>query len=422
MIPRRKQQLVFLGIGLLAGAALPLAYFLPVEMNLRERLGKERAALESLRKTSEATQQQLEGKVTDAERHTRQAEGMTATLRAQVEEMGAALLDARSGATARTAPRPATRPATAVGADSLPGFPRYRFLAIDPVLRTLDWKALGESYSKMPSLFDQLAQELEEGKPASQLSKSVLQQVQRQEAALGAAAAALARGGVRASSTRGALLHPAVLANSVAAALQVANRPVSGTQSTEIGKLVGSYSKSDERRRSAVDPRTQVFLSSVVGEARARREFLRELWALLTPEQIAVLRPSGLVTGRMQLDLFGEGQIWVGVAQGVEFRRRADLQSKVRAWVMRNGRIPAESLDAAREIVDEWVAALPDDFVEYPANAFTRVGMLDGEHVTECADRVSALLDSLVTRMQLPDDAAARLRGVQSTFVPVLAE
>jgi hypothetical protein len=158
-----------------------------------------------------------------------------------------------------------------------------------------------------------------------------------------------------------------------------------------------------------------IALRRLVDEAELKRTFLDAVFALLTDAQGEALRPAA-ARGRVAVDLFSEGLVWVGRAQPIAYRDAAHLAELIGTRIV--GDVDAPARARTRPIVDAWVAGLPDDLLAHEPDELDRMGMIDAALATRWGRATAGLVERLLRDADLDERATSHLHDLGGALVP----
>ncbi len=348
-------------------------------------------------------------------------------------ELGAARRDAQrvareaeaAAAAAAAAPPPAPEAATDVAAAEeeetwrtrVGRYPAFAFEDggehIHDALAEIDWGSVAEHMSAMVPLIDEIAGALAAGRPPS---PEALGATQQHNGPLVVAALRLQQEGVPGTGPNGSFTHPAFMTNAIAANLEALGLALDANQMRRLGDIGADYERRDRERLAAYADATPQ-IRKLADEAQEKGAFFEAALGVLRADQRTALVPEA-ARGRVALDLFSEGLVWVGRAQPLRFRDPAHLTELVEAQFIAH--VDPAARDAAHRVVADWVAALPSAVTEREPDALEQNGILVASHVTTCALHVAQLVETLLRDVAVGDEAAQRLRAVGGTVVPLL--
>ncbi len=308
----------------------------------------------------------------------------------------------------------ATAPAEAPGATDT-GYPAFRPEGVAEALADVDWEVIATSMSNMPPLIDELAAALADGRPQNELPAETIGAIQRHNGPLVAAGMKLAQAKVAGEAVNSAFTHPGFMSNAMAATLDAVELPLSDEQRAALERITLDYSTRESRRLEAYDDSTYA-LEKFVDESALKGAYFAEVYRVLTDEQHDTIRPES-VRGRTQLDIFGHSLLWSGRAGPLVVNGRDDLAGHVGRWIGRRAGIAEDLRPRAMELIEAWVADLPDAFIARQSDALVASGMMHVEHVEESGAHVLELLRTFDTELDLDDAGRTRLRAVPGTVV-----
>ncbi len=379
------------------------------------------AALE----TATAENEHLTEKLDDAQNRFRSAERDLASVRRELATTLAANTASNTAAAApadalETAPVDPTDPAdtTAESGDwrvRVENYPLVRVAnedaVVDEALQDIEWTSVAEHMSAMVPLLEQVVESLGSGTP---LSGETQAGIQVHNGHLVVAAVKLMNKKVPGTGANGSFTHPAVMANMIAGNLEALGMPLDKRQNELLAKAARDFTRRDTTRLAAYTDET-LQIRRLLEESLLKGEFFDEAFRILSTEQHDALRPEP-TRGRCSVDLHSQGLVWAGRVAGVDFRDRDHLTQLVEARIVSS--MPEESRGSARQIIGDWVQALPTELIDEPMDAFGKRGWIPVTRVEACAGHVLRLAESLLRDGDLDERAANELRTFGGTIVP----
>ncbi|MHC4847109.1 MAG: hypothetical protein ACYTEG_01495 [Planctomycetota bacterium] len=315
--------------------------------------------------------------------------------------------------TAAAKPEPEPEAAPAIEAES-GSAPRFVFKGQEDMLKSIDWKVMGEALNAMPALLH----ELREAMSASPIDRPRLLEVsgkiQRWNGPLLSQAAQMEKANLSGTGTNGIWTHPILVVNQVYATLAVSEHKMTEAQIPQL-QQIGDRFREAEARRVAAETDAMFGVEKVLAETALRDELFTAIDGMLTPEQQDVLHPEES-RGYTTADMFSSAILWNTLIHPVQFSARSDLAMQIANVVIANEKVPAPHHDAVRAVVTEWTNALPDALLTEPQTAAVGIRIMRVAHITQCAKQVLKLRKELANRV--PDDGfQARMKGGKGVIV-----
>jgi len=280
--------------------------------------------------------------------------------------------------------------------------PRFVFEGQEEMLKSIDWKIMGETLNKMPSLLHEL-REVVSTEPLDQARfLETAGKVQALNGPLLGFASKMGNTDLSGTGTNGVWTHPVLVVNQVYATLAASEHKMTEAQVPQLQQIGDRYKEAEARRVASYTEDT-FGLAKVIEETALRDELFAAIDGILTPEQQNVLHPDGS-RGYTAADLFSSALLWNTLVQPVAFRARADLGSQIANMIISAEKVPNANADAVRAVVAEWAAALPDALLKEPhTTAVEMVRIMRVSHITACAKQSLKLRKELARRV--PNEA-----------------
>jgi len=235
--------------------------------------------------------------------------------------------------------------------------PPFQFPEYYAALATVDWDDLGKHIAKIIPLLAEIHGDRRGGRS---LKPETVGQMQAHNGALVAIVGPLEES-FPGGAANSALTHPAFAATMAAALCHTLDVPLTAAQITALDRAAKDASEAVARAVKGSEER-EFYLESLIEETGAKLEFVTALYALLTPEQRALLARDE-VRGRIGYDLFSPSQIWVGVVETGTFSAGTDVGAVIASGLTRELRLDPNGRDALQKVVNEWFADLPEDYL-----------------------------------------------------------
>lgn len=290
----------------------------------------------------------------------------------------------------------------------------YAFRGLERALSTMDWGQAGEAVSHMTPLLAAWGKSISAGQPGAMPAG----EIQRWNGPLVNVAVAAANAKVPGTGINGAFTHPAIIVNLVHVTLAEAGRPLSATQAQRLGELGERYVEDDARRLAAY-PGGTFALRKTIDEARLKDRLFADIDLLLDAEQQDVLHPEA-VRGRLALDLFSSGVIWLTIAQPLTAASRDGLAAALAKQAMRHFGVAAAQQPALEDAAAHWARGLDEAWLRAPGDALDRAGRVHVSRVYTAAEHQLAFFQLLVQKLPDDSDLAAKVREETSIAYPAL--
>ncbi len=184
---------------------------------------------------------------------------------------------------AEAEPTPA-KPPDLVPATGSVAFDDPRYAA---ALASVDWRLVGDTTRDMGPLLAQLMQRLAAGE---EMPLDLVAKVSKLNANLIDQLPELMKAKLPGYGPNGTFTHPLVVANSLASTLASSGMPLNDAQRAAIDGLVRVFSAENE---SAAAQERDFSLEQLAAEAELKDRFYHELSTRLTPDQMAIMFPTG---------------------------------------------------------------------------------------------------------------------------------
>lgn len=335
-----------------------------------------------------------------------------------LQEENAQLAKAAEEAAARAAQPPAT-PAPAPGKEAPAGAPesaagqRFAFEGLSDKLKGLDWKGAGVAVSRLTPLLEELAAALAQGKPPP----PSVADLQTYNAPLARLALTLRQQGLEGTGANGTFTHPAVVVNLVYEALREAGVPLDAAQEQAVADLGLRFLEEDRRRLASYTESTLGF-RRVVEETDLKDRFFRDLGALLTDRQNAVLHPAS-ARDRVAVDTFSSGVVWAQLRKHVPFRALEDLRASFVRETMTGLGLNDTARPALDQLAAEWAAGFPPGFLEEAPDSLAAQGMEKLDRVRTLASRQLQWMEAIPARVALTPEQRKALFNELTLLVPL---
>jgi len=295
-----------------------------------------------------------------------------------------------------------------------PSKPRFVFDGQSAVLEEIDWKVMGESTAHLQPLLGKLTDALREGRNIMEMTEEI-GSIQRWNGPLVTQALKMQNSGLSGIGTNGAFTHPSIVVNQVYATLRELGTPLNEQQERALADLGTRFIEAEARRVAAYDD-TTFRAKQMLEEALLKEDLYAKIDRILTEAQREALHPAA-VRGVMKADFFSSGIIWLQVARPVSFADRNGLAERLAPEIVRGERLAPEHAATVKAVVTEWVAGLPDAFLEKPYSAEVERSFLKVDHVIDSARRCLDLRERLART--IGDEAATKnLRQGAGVIVP----
>lgn len=281
-------------------------------------------------------------------------------------------------------------------------------------LKDVDWETIGTNLSQMTPLIRDIVRSIHARTPASPEAVGKLQQL---NGPLLTAALKLDQE-VPGVGVNGKFTDPAFMVNAMISALAAAALPLDDAQTRNLVATARRYMEEDHRRRAGYDDLTFT-LRKLHEEAELKDRFFADAHALLTAEQREAISPEE-TDGRLRLALFSTSILYAPRTKVEHYRTEDQLAEIMLAASADILRIGEDDRDAARGVVKEWIAVMPEELKDWESNDLDIRGMVHTSRVTAWARQEHVLLTDLIVRLEILDEARrARARGVEYVLVPV---
>ncbi len=150
--------------------------------------------------------------------------------------------------------------------------------------------------------------------------------------------------------------------------------------------------------------------------------------ARLAVPTLAALRPSRApsrvvpeeTAGRLRLALFSTSILYAPRTKIEHYRTADQLTEIMLAASVDVLKIVEEDRAAAKTIVADWLAAMPEELTGWETNDLDVRGMVHTTRVTAWARQIHVLMTDLLVRLELVDEERrGRARGMEFVLVPV---
>ncbi|MCA8911425.1 MAG: hypothetical protein KDB82_06955 [Planctomycetes bacterium] len=220
-------------------------------------------------------------------------------------------------------------------------------------VRETDWNDLGEAYVKMIPLLKELAASMAEGKTPDPETR---QKIQSENQRLIAYYAKVIKKLPTNAAMNGEFTHPINMVNILAGQLAEAGMPLSDDQKKQLAALGDRYDERWDALQKGYDDKTWM-LQKLYDEADLKQWFYDEVFKVTTTDQKDIAIPVE-VRGMVGLDLYSPGLMLQGNIRPLKSNDLASLKQNLKTSVTNATTIPAETLDGAEYIFDDWLNAL----------------------------------------------------------------
>jgi len=303
------------------------------------------------------------------------------------------------------------------GAETRIEGPRFVYGGMVEALNGLDWDVIGDSMSKMPPVLARLSQALAEGKKIEDLADEI-GLIQQLNGPLVAEALKMSKSGISGTGLNGIFTHPSVMANMFHAALTKAGMPLTEEQEQLVYEIGLRYTEEDRQRLAGYDEGA-LGMEKLVGEADLRDRFFAEVYASLTPEQRARIRPEG-VKGLTNVDLFSTGVLFGPLKRPLPFRDREDLEARVVARAMGKLELDEASKTVVQDAVRRWADSMPAGYLDVPLPAGGPLAQHSADRMRIAAQSQAKLMRELANRLDLNEEQLRGLQAEVGVIVPYL--
>lgn len=292
--------------------------------------------------------------------------------------------------------------------------PQFVFEGQEDMLKSIDWKLMGEALNAMPALLH----ELREAMSATPVDRARLLEVsgkiQQWNGPLLGQAAKMEKANLSGTGTNGIWTHPVLVVNEVYATLAQSDHKMTAAQIPQL-QAIGDRFKEAEAVRVASYTEDTFGLETVIGETALRDELFAAIDGILTPEQQNVLHPEES-RGYTTADMFSSAILWNTLIQPIRFRDRNDLGKQVTNMIISRERVPDAHHETVRAIITEWANAVPDALLAEPHSSLVDIRIMRVDHIRPCAAQCLKLRKELATRV--PDAGfRGRIKGGKGTLV-----
>jgi len=287
-------------------------------------------------------------------------------------------------------PEPTTEPVAEDG-------PRFVFEGEEEMLKSIDWKVMGEALHAMPALLNELRDAMSAIPVDRARLLEVSGKIQRWNGPLLGQAAKMEKANLSGTGTNGIWTHPVLVVNEVYATLAQSDHKMTAAQIPQL-KQIGDQFKEAEARRVAAYTDATYGVQKVLEETALRDELFKAIDGILTPEQQNVLHPPES-RGYTTADLFSSALLWNTLIQPVQFSARTDLGTQIANMIISREKVPAAHHDAVRAIIAEWASTLPDALLTEPQTPVVNIRIMRVAHIRPCAEQVLMLRKQLATRV-----------------------
>lgn len=412
-----KSTVVGVAVGLVVGVGIGWMAFKGGAAPAMDDAGSKPAEIDAVRAELARKDTELETAHREVQNQARDA----GTAKRRIEELEAAVAAAKEETAAALAAKPtadaapetdAVDPADAWKKPFADG-PVFDFDEFHEALTDVDWPQMATDMHAMVGLISHL---VESGQKGEQPRADTYGSIQEHNGRLVTVFVKLSRNNVPGSEMNGAITHPSVMANAIAATLAASKLPLDAAQSKKLEELARTFVAGDQRRLAGYDD-TTFALRKRVEEAKLKAEFFTAAFALLTPEQRDALSPE-TIRGRTRADLFSEGLLWVGNVQPLEVKDAADLVTKVTEKVASQlGPDDTVTKDEVQAVVKAWADGVPSDVLSFELDALGKQGMWPAADVTRSAQHTLALYEKLAADLPLSAATRAKLFAAEAPFL-----
>jgi hypothetical protein len=289
----------------------------------------------------------------------------------------------------------------------------YRFDVAAEALDAIDWPKTAEAAASMTSLLARWGEETRNGKPMPPF----VADIQRWNGPLVNVAISALNHGVPGTGVNGSFTHPSIVVNLIHTTLTQAGHPLSAAQEEQLGALGERYVQEDARRLAGY-AETTFALRKTIDEAALKDRLFADVDRLVDDQQREVLHPAA-IRGRLALDLFSSGVIWLTLAQPLPFKTREDLARTLTNQATRHFDLGAEHHDALEQAVSTWVAGFTDEYLGAELDPLDRQGRFRIERVVVAARRQLAFFERFADQLRPDDPLVARLRAETTFLIPM---
>ncbi len=211
--------------------------------------------------------------------------------------------------------------------------------------------------------------------------------------------------------------HPSVIANLVAALLELGGDPLTAQQRRQVRLLGEAWANetdpAPERSRDAPQ------LALMVEAVEARLRFVRALKTVLTPEQHRALFPPDL-EDRVQLDLLSPAVVYA-LRRGVPAPDAASLRLEIIAKLLSLAQIRDKDPRLWSRVAEGWLDSLPGVYQPKPWYAID-LAFPPSQELQRLARAQLRATEAILASGRLDPDEAARLSDVTMLLVPQIPE
>ncbi len=205
------------------------------------------------------------------------------------------------------------------------------------------------------------------------------------------------------------LMHPAMLANVVAATLDKRGRGLTDDQLAGLAELAETYSLLETKAEREEAGNEWYVLDVYVRVGERRRKYMYDVEALLDEKQRLLLH-SEHARDRRGLDVIGAAGVWLEEPKIVMYGERIDAEEGYAGHILAGS--PAEHHETILGIVSKHLKRLPPDTYERRGRIIDLMGYVKFDELMAGARMTSAILHeveaTLGADIEIPPDAVSR--------------
>ncbi len=313
------------------------------------------------------------------------------------------------------AARKASAEGNGVGPEEAAGShePRFRYQKFEEALTSIDWTKSAEATVNLASLLSKWGEEIEKGNR----TPNWIGQLQRWNGPLVSAAISAQNAEVPGTGVNGAFSHPSIMANLVQATLIEAGEPLDEDQEKQLRELGRKYVEEDARRLDGY-PEGTLALEKTIDEAALKDRFYADVDRLVTSVQREILHPEA-IRGRLTLDLFSSGIIWLTMAEATRYTDREDLVRQITRAAMQHFTLADEHKDAVHEAARRWGGSFTQEYLDEEADALSQAGRVTVARVNVAARSQLVFYKTLLERLPADSELAKRVRNSTRIVLPL---
>lgn len=284
----------------------------------------------------------------------------------------------------------------------------------DGALREVDFRALGESVTRINPLVVEIT---EAAKRGERPSGPTLAAIQRESGSLLTAAVKIHERIGGTDDANEYFSDPAVMANAMATTLAAAGQPLVTAQASGLEQMGRYFTDELDRLRETWDEST-LKLTRLAESATLKDRFFEEAFGLLTPEQVEILNPS-VTRDRIRLTVFSSAHLYSLRTRVIPFTRESEIEAPLFGGVAYELRLTEAERARAKPVYDAWFAELPRELLDEEADALDLLGHVKAQRITAWAAREADLLTRILAEVPLEGDRLVRARSLGVVGVPI---